>query len=139
MKAVMVTALAVVGGALLWQIGGKLSADAVGMAVGVLFGILAGIPTALLLVYALRRQEATEQEVEEVQPGHPGRPPYGYGQAPVIVLAAPMQSPASYPQPGYGQPALPGPVVDHQMPAGYGMAAQRRFKMVGEREEWIEE
>jgi hypothetical protein len=25
------------------------------------------------------------------------------------------------------------------MPAGYGIAAQRRFKMVGEREEWIEE
>jgi hypothetical protein len=135
----MMTALAVVGGALLWQIGGKLSADAVGMAVGVLFGILAGIPTALLLVYALRRQEAAEQEVEEVQPGHSGRPPFGYGQAPVIVLAAPMQNPAGYPPPGYGQPALPGPVVDHQMPAGYGIAAQRRFKMVGEREEWIEE
>ncbi|MCB9161622.1 MAG: hypothetical protein H6644_17570 [Caldilineaceae bacterium] len=40
----------VIVGVLAWQIGSKLSADAIGMGVGVLFGVMAGIPTALLLM-----------------------------------------------------------------------------------------
>jgi hypothetical protein len=39
------------------RLGDGLSADALGMAVGVLFGVTAGIPTALLIVAAGRRDE----------------------------------------------------------------------------------
>lgn len=37
-----------------WHLGGKLSPDALGMMVGLLFGMLAGIPAALLTLYAVR-------------------------------------------------------------------------------------
>jgi ABC-type transport system involved in cytochrome bd biosynthesis fused ATPase/permease subunit len=40
-----------------WRISDGLSADALGMAVGVLFGVTAGIPVALLIVAASRRDE----------------------------------------------------------------------------------
>ena len=33
-----------------WQIGGKLSTDATGMAIGILLGVMAGIPTALIIL-----------------------------------------------------------------------------------------
>jgi len=40
-----------------WRLGDGLSADALGMAVGVLFGVTAGLPVALLIVAAGRRDE----------------------------------------------------------------------------------
>lgn len=39
-----------------WQLGGRLSSDAIGMALGVLFGIMAGIP-ATLMVLLVRRDD----------------------------------------------------------------------------------
>lgn len=140
-------------GAAGWRIGNSLSSDAISMALGVFFGVLAGIPAALL-VLASDRQRPT------------GRANYAYGseyaqaprhvpqtQAPVIVLNG-----------GGNQPALAGPPRHH---AGYDyhtyfnpdddqpqflyqqqpFAANnpqsarpaRRFKVVGEQEEWIEE
>jgi hypothetical protein len=39
-----------------WLVLSRLSADAVGMAVGLLFGVLAGVPTWLLLWQAQQRQ-----------------------------------------------------------------------------------
>jgi len=73
-----------------WQIGEKLSSDAVSMAVGVLFGILAGIPTALLVLVGnrdgmpTRRQPTPQPQVQiiyvdradgytELTPVHPQR------------------------------------------------------------------
>lgn len=47
--------------ALCWFIAGMLSPDAVGMAVGMLFGVLAGIPTALLMM-ANNRQRASDDD-----------------------------------------------------------------------------
>lgn len=44
--------VAVVG----WRMGGVLSPDALGMAVGLLFGVMAGIPTALILLAGQRRE-----------------------------------------------------------------------------------
>lgn len=43
-------------GAVGWRIGGTLSTDALGMAVGMLFGIMAGIPTALIMLADRRRE-----------------------------------------------------------------------------------
>ena len=40
-----------------WRISERLSADAIGMALGVMFGVLAGIPTALLVLASARRRE----------------------------------------------------------------------------------
>ena len=44
-------------GVLAWQIGSRLSTDAVGMAVGLIFGVLAGIPAALLVAASGRRRD----------------------------------------------------------------------------------
>jgi hypothetical protein len=136
-----------------WRIAGQLSSDAVGMAVGVLFGVMAGVPTALMVMASSRRRAAEEEETtprrrqSQQQPhGMPQHPGYygGYGpgyapQPPVIVLAGPgMGQPGYGPgyQQGYGDPyaqqrmrALPAPeAVD-----------VRQFKVVGEKEEWVDE
>jgi hypothetical protein len=128
-----------------WRIAGQLSSDALGMAIGVLFGVLAGVPAALLVMVSGRRGRARDDEEAGGgrRQGRGGQPGYygGYGpgypqQPPVIVLAAPGAPQAGYggyPDP-YGQPqrmrpALPGPeTVD-----------VRQFKVVGEKEEWVDE
>ena len=128
-----------------WRIAGQLSADALGMAVGVLFGIMAGVPTALLVMASGRRRAAEEEESttrrrhsQAMAQGMPQHPAYygGYPpQPPVIVLAAPGMGQPGYSQ-GYGDPygqqrmrALPQPeAVD-----------VRQFKVVGEKEEWVDE
>ena len=38
-----------------WSIGSRLSSDALGMGVGILLGVLAGLPTALLVIAAGQR------------------------------------------------------------------------------------
>ena len=43
-----------------WHLGGKLSPDALGMMVGLIFGALAGIPAALLVLYAVRNSPPAE-------------------------------------------------------------------------------
>lgn len=45
-----------------WKIGDKLSGDAVAMAVGVLFGVMAGIPTALMVMASNRQGHSQAQE-----------------------------------------------------------------------------
>jgi hypothetical protein len=128
-----------------WRLAGQLSSDALGMAVGVLFGIMAGVPTALLVMASGRRRAAEEEEstTRRRQPQNMQQHPYyggGYGpggyppQPPVIVLAGPGMGQQGYPQ-GYADPygqqrrALPPPeAVD-----------VRQFKVVGEKEEWVDE
>jgi hypothetical protein len=130
-----------------WRIAGQLSADALGMAVGVLFGVMAGVPTALMVMASGRRRAAEEEETtsrrrqQQAMPQHPayygGYGPGGYPpQPPVIVLAGPGMGQQGYPQ-GYGDPygqqqrmrSLPAPeAVD-----------VRQFKVVGEKEEWVDE
>ncbi len=120
-----------------WRITGRLSADAVSMAVGVLFGVAAGVPAALLVLASSRRRDrGRDDEFEETERGRAGRHPgaaYGgyFPQPPVIVVTGgqPMQhaAPASYGR----QAALPAP---------YGATVDaREFKVVGEREGWIDE
>jgi len=122
-----------------WRIADRLSSDAIGMAVGVLFGIMAGIPAALMLLAANRRRSESEEPVRAQ--GQNRFLPNGYGayppqQPPVIVLAghaAPHPLSAQHGYPGYEQPAR------YALPAPHPQAEERKFKVVGEKEEWIEE
>ena len=146
----LVTAL-MIAGVLAWLFASRLSADALGMAVGLLFGVLAGVPTALLvLASSRRRQHEDDEDDDEAAPQGYGQSGYGqraFGQPypyqpPVIVLAAPQAAPAPAPQwphpqtvDSVGYPvrqALPGPGA----PAASG---GRVFKVVGEKEEFLDE
>lgn len=123
-----------------FRVAERLSADAIGMGLGVLFGVLAGIPTALLLLAAARRRE---DEMENSRRGSRGRqlghePPYGAlpQQPPVIILAGNgMPMPANGLRAGGnydidGYPALPAPS---------DMPRRRQFRMVGATDEEIDD
>lgn len=73
-----------------WQLGGRLSSDAIGMALGVLFGIMAGIP-ASLMVLAARRNEDRDYE----RPRRQEVP-----STPLIVVVAPNGQPVPHRQEG---------------------------------------
>ena len=55
MKQLAVLTLLLIAGLLAWLFASRLSADALGMAVGLIFGVLAGVPAALLVLAANRR------------------------------------------------------------------------------------
>lgn len=80
MRNIVALSIVAVLGALAWQIGGKLSPDALGMAVGLLFGVLASVPAALLVLAAGRRADGYAQE-------HPA----GYRRHPARALPKPAQ------------------------------------------------
>lgn len=63
---IVLTAIAVVG----WQIGGILSHDALSLMLGVIFGIMAGIPAALVALSGNRtvRHEHTHHLVRDEAP-----------------------------------------------------------------------
>ena len=104
MKRFLALVVLVIVGVGAWQVGAKLSADAIGMGVGVVFGVLAGIPTALLLLASNRRNDAARTDYDAPPP------PRYQQQPPVIVFAAPHQTQPEYNPYGGGQgyaPALP--------------------------------
>ncbi len=123
-----------------WRIGDRLSSDALGMAIGVLFGIVAGIPTALLLLASSKRRAETEDEPRANPQGRFAQNGYGYPpfpqQPPVIVLAGNAAQGHLPAQPGYAN-------VDQQaryaLPAPRELAEERKYRVVGEKDEWIEE
>ena len=117
-------------GVLAWRIGEKLSTDAVSMAIGVLFGVLAGLPAALLVLAVGRRREP-EAGVRQTQ----SFPMFGRGplyQPPVIYLTGQA--------PSHSLPAADsvhfGRGESHAWPGAHPV---REFRVVGEREEWIDE
>lgn len=63
MKALLGLAALLVAGVLTWQIGARLSTDSIGMGVGLIFGVLAGIP-ASLLVFATGGQRNDDDAYE---------------------------------------------------------------------------
>lgn len=139
-----VAALVVVGIAA-WRVTDGMSSDAISMAVGVLFGIMAGLPAALLVMAAGRRRERDDssgddrrRQQAQQHPAYYGAgyaPGYGPGyaaQPPVIVLAQPGMQPGQ----GYGYPySAP---ARHALPAPEAVDV-RQFKVVGEKEEWVDE
>lgn len=71
MKQVVVLACVVIVGLFAWLFVDRLSADALGMAVGLVFGLLAGIPMALLVLATQRtqpRRDDDDGDYERYQP-----------------------------------------------------------------------
>lgn len=148
--------VAVVGGLGLfaWLLASRLSSDALGMAIGLVFGVLSGVPTALLVMAAGRQRDEAErrssstEEEDRLRP-HALASPY---QPPVVVLikadqeTQPKQEthyhvhnhaaqPAAAAQPQGKKPlARRDPYWDLVHPP----PGQPRYRVVGEREEWVE-
>jgi len=144
---------------LVWNVGAKLSADAVGMGVGLIFGVLAGIPSALLVLATSRRQrnvgydeepDSYEAEWNEARAraragAMPGQPPpiivmpprsrYTTGRPFAIVPAARQQYRCGLCNTVYAGDRCPGcGVDDFGCPITPEEAQQlqgRRFKVVG--------
>jgi hypothetical protein len=120
-----------------WRIGETLSPDALSMAVGVLFGVMAGVPAALLVMAGSRRRSEEERATHSPRDQRQHAPTLqgqinGWGmlpyaqQPPVIVVAGPQ---------GFGsQPSLP-PHSSWSTPE----PPLRHFTVVGDREELVED
>ena len=111
-----------------WRITESISSDALGLAIGVVFGVLAGLPTALLVLASNRRGESERggQPRNQQPMGQ-----MGYGpQAPVIVLASPGMHP---------QQALSDPAAAQALPADQNPWPQhqteRQFQFIGGEQE----
>jgi hypothetical protein len=107
-------------------IGNRMSADAMAVVVGVVCGVLASIPTSLLLIWALGRRGYGAGAGAEGQ----GRNNTGTQYPPVVVVN---------PGPGYGMPAYGPPRVpplDRSLPPP---GSPRTFKVVGDEETVLDE
>lgn len=93
MKQIIVTGGLIFLGISAWLLGSKLSSDALGMAVGVTFGIIAGLPTALLVLLASRRDRRRWDDDDDDYRPRDRRPQLPPAQPPVIVYV-PQQLPA---------------------------------------------
>lgn len=127
----------------------RLSSDALGMAVGVVFGVLAGIPSALLVLASSRPPRAYEEDDDDdadllarwrMERYGPNPQPFPY-QPPVIVLAAPVEQKPQVVNNGSitvhsGASSVPTIAARQQE-----VAAQRGgrvFRVVGIGEDWDE-
>ena len=110
-----------------WRISESISSDALGLAIGVVFGVLAGLPTALLVLASNRRRES-----DKVDPrGQQAVGQMGYGpQAPVIVLA----SPGMHPQQTLADPASAQAPSPAQQPWPESQR-DRQFQFIGGEQE----
>jgi len=123
-----------------WRVAERLSADALGMLLGVLFGILAGIPAALLVLASSRRRDESSHDPRNAARARalPYGPEYSNlpQHAPVIILAG-NGMPAQ--MAGQQQIVSPEPQTRYALPALAEMSSPRHFKVVGEKEEWVED
>lgn len=99
MKNFLILVALVFVGVVGWRLSDVISRDAVIMAIGFLFGALAGVPAALLVVASQRRRE---------QPEYTPRYNDGYNSRqqtpPIVVLGSnPHQQAQSYPAPYQAQ------------------------------------
>ncbi len=103
-------------------VGSRMSADAMAVVVGVACGVLASVPTSLVLLWALARRG---------QGPAAGADPRMGGYFPPVVVVNPG--------PGYGVPAYGS--SPHALPAaGPALpAVQRSFKVVGDEETMLDE
>jgi hypothetical protein len=133
------TAALLLFGVLAFLAGQRLSADALGIAIGVLFGMLASIPAALLVLASSRRSRSQSFEEEEsVETAYPPRRhPHTTlpAQAPVIIFAPPAAQ--GSPDARYTSAAPASQMPTRALPARPENG--RAFKVVGEQEEWITE
>lgn len=122
-------------GVLAWRVGGMLSTDAIGMAVGMVFGVLAGMPAALLVLATDRRRHREDEGADDDYNRVPHRQLPSYPQPPpVIVVTGAHPQPAPSQQPVHNSPYHLG-----SNPAAWNSPRpERQFRIVGEREEWVE-
>lgn len=145
MKRLFFLILLVFVGVAAWRISERLSTDAIGMALGVLFGVLAGIPVALLVLASARRRDGWQDEARNQGRRTPEVAQHGYPmqQPPVIVLAGPgypaMPQNNSHSNNHSNNHSAPHRLLSAPHDIQAGQAMERRFKVVGEQEEWIEE
>jgi hypothetical protein len=137
MQRIGVVAAMVGLGLVAWLLASRLSSDALGLAVGVVFGVLSGVPTALLVLAAGRQREGDARRRQDED--RPQQPPV------VVMLAAPRETHPSQDthyhyhapavQPQGAQPlARRDPYWDRVQPP----PGQPRYRVVGEREDWVE-
>lgn len=130
----------IVGMAVLaYQVGSRLSDDAIMTIVGVSCGILASIPVSIGLLIALTRERATyaAEEYGQAEPApapyntyRPAMPAQPQMQQPQIIVVSPPQQqfpPNFSPYGNYLQP----PAANNALPAPM---QERNFKIVGEDE-----
>ncbi len=141
MKRLIIVALLIFVGFAGWQAGSLLSSDAMGMAVGIVFGVLASLPAALLILVASRR--SAQQEPPMPRSSVQNQTQGGQGQMPIVIMAPPAYP--GYGQAGYGQSAgqpyaqLPGPQVGNWAFPSQPARAERSFTIVGEQSEQVDE
>lgn len=161
MKQLSVITALMIGGILAWLFASRLSADALGMAVGLLFGVLAGIPTALLVIASNHRRQ--DENDEEELTDHYDRP-YGqrYVQPPAVVVLTAPAAPAAwreqppqtvtnnfydqrtvnvYPGADSGTALTPQQQAEthRRVTSAPPTQGRRVFKVVGEQEEYLDE
>ncbi len=89
----------VAAGIAIWKIMDRLSDDAIGVIVGLVFGVLALAP--FLLVFALKRDG---RSVDRGYDDGYRREPQGYAQMPPVIIFNQLPAQASYDQPqGYSR------------------------------------
>lgn len=131
-KRLAVIALLIFVGFAGWHAGGVLSTDAMSMAVGMVFGVLASLPTALLMLAATRHSQQAEPSSARSQP------PHASGQMPIVVVAPPAY-------PGYGQAAanqfaqLPGAQANGWAFPPQATRPERAFTIIGEQAEYVDD
>jgi hypothetical protein len=115
-------------------IGLRMSAEAMAVAIGVIFGIAAGLPTSLLLASFARRDEPVRARTTVVReaPREVG-PPFQPQQAqpqpqqpPIIVVTPSANAPSLWPPYGMNMPpSIPPPQANpHRGPRVVGDAAE---------------
>lgn len=133
MKRIVVIGVLVFLGVATWHIAESLSSDAIGMALGVIFGVLAGLPAALV-TFAAGRRRAQYDDGFDAPRGRADGPSHYAQQPPVIIVTGGGQLPQNQP-------------VGGQYGAGRMLEAtnwstgrnERSFTVVGEREGLVEE
>ena len=93
----------------------RLGTEAMAVVVGVLMGVLASLPVAVLVLYTLRRSAPQSDETREAAPAVPMATPMTVPQQPQIVfMPAPALPPSRMPTQWWGQaPAAPAPREFH--------------------------
>ncbi len=127
---------------LAYYIGTRMSTEAISVAVGVVFGMIASVPVSLGLLIALTRPRERAYAGEPIQDSH-SAPPTQYGaprppmpQAPQIIVVAPPQGAnAQYNpgQPNYVYP-YPGatPYVNYAPSQREDVIEGRDWKIIGD-------
>ncbi|MBX3054177.1 MAG: hypothetical protein KF753_22080 [Caldilineaceae bacterium] len=136
MKRLFTIALLVFVGFAGWRAGGILSSDAMGMAVGIVFGVLASLPAALLMLAASRRTAPSQTTRPNTAPEQMQRSQLSGQQMPVVLLAPPAW-------PGHGLLSTPQTQQFAGHPAGgwpqQPARPERAFTIVGEASDFADE